>query len=497
MGLSAIEKKIRHTARKWSRRLLDWLIELLAEPRDPSPTGHLLQPEDVLGVWQCPLTTVGLGVELRNYQVFGGKYLLKQRRVLLGDEMGLGKTIQALAAIHHLRLAGARRFLVVAPAAVIPNWINETRSCVDVPVRVMYGGDRQTAIRDWRRFGGVGVTSYETMRREKLHELLDRDATPIDFLVLDEAHYIKNPAAGRTQAARELVDRADYVAMLTGTPLENRPDEFARLLAFLDPRLAMDVREDSDGGVVGPLEFRRKVAGVYLRRNQEDVLHDLPASIERQEWVTLRRSDLRAYREAVESGNYMAMRRAVTLGDNVARSAKLARISEICRRYRKQNRKVVIFSYFLDVLEAVAEIVEPIGQITGSVPAIRREEMLERLRAEPGHAVLLCQIEAGGIGINMQAASAVVLTEPQYKPSTESQAIARVVRMGQERRVQIHRLLARDTVDEHIWASTRQKQGLFEDYARESLIRQLAECESEEDMAKFLVRFERARYARR
>jgi SNF2 family DNA or RNA helicase len=130
----------------------------------------------------------------------------------------------------------------------------------------------------------------------------------------------------------------------------------------------------------------------------------------------------------------------------------------------------VIFSYFLGTLEEIYQALGDavVGTITGVVPPPVRQQIVDEFTARPGHAVLLGQIEAGGVGINMQAASVVILTEPQWKPSTEEQAIARAYRMGQVRTVQVHRLLAKDCIDERIREIQQGKRLLFDEFARKS-----------------------------
>ena len=133
--------------------------------------------------------------------------------------------------------------------------------------------------------------------------------------------------------------------------------------------------------------------------------------------------------------------------------------------------KVVVFSFFLGVLDAVAPAGSArrwSGAITGSVPPARRQQHRRRLHRRLGPRGAAGQIEAGGVGINMQAASVVILTEPQWKPSTEDQAVARAHRMGQVRTVQVHRLLAKDSVDERMREVQENKALLFDAFARKS-----------------------------
>jgi SNF2 family DNA or RNA helicase len=196
------------------------------------------------------------------------------------------------------------------------------------------------------------------------------------------------------------------------------------------------------------------------------VLTELPERIETESWVHPSGSDLAAYREAVQSGNLMAMRRAAWASE---RSAKLERLREIVAEAEQDCLKVLVFSGFLGVLDLVArEVPGVMGRIDGSVGPQARQHVVEDFSARPEHAVLVSQVEAGGVGINIQAASVVVLAEPQWKPSTEEQAIARAHRMGQTRPVQVHRLLAKDTVDERVREIQEGKRLLFNAYARRS-----------------------------
>jgi len=408
-----------------------------------------------------PLDTSLMTATLRQYQVFGAQYAIHQERSILGDEMGLGKTIQALAVFAHLAAAGQRRFLVVCPASVQINWLNETTKHSLLATHALHGADRDAAGRRWLREGGVAVTTFGTLARLPAAV---RNAD-VAMLVVDEAHYVKNPDAARSQAVAAAVGRAQGALFLTGTPMENRVEEFRVLVNYLQPRVARSV--DAADAVAGAKTFRRAVAPVYLRRNQEDVLTELPDKIETEAWVQLSDADGPAYTGAVESRNLMAMRQAAF---SSPRSAKLERLREIVEEAAQDGMKVVVFSYFLGALELAGRALgaSVIGTITGAVPPALRQQLVNDFTNRPGHAVLLSQIEAGGVGINMQAASVVIIVEPQWKPSTEEQAIARAHRMGQVRSVQVHRLLAKDSIDERIREIQDGKRLLFDHFARRS-----------------------------
>lgn len=407
-----------------------------------------------------PLDTSLLKATLRGYQVFGAQYAIHQERSILGDEMGLGKTVQALAMITHMAAKGQTRFLVVCPASVQVNWINEIGKHTDLVAHSLHGPDRDSAARRWLRTGGIAVTTFTTLGR--LNGLSD---SGVALLVVDETHYVKNPASQRSQNVAAAVSRAQRALFLTGTPMENRVEEFRNLVGYLHPAIAR--RIDATDAVAGARRFRRTVAPVYLRRNQEDVLTELPDKIEVEDWVRFSADDEAAYAASVRSRNLMQMRQAAF---HTPGAAKLERLAEIVDEAREDGYKVVVFSNFLHVLDTIGEKLGEavVGALTGSVPPPARQQLVDTFTRHEGHAVLLSQIEAGGVGLNIQAASVVIIAEPQWKPSTEEQAIARAFRMGQIRKVQVHRLLAKGSVDERMREVQERKSLLFAEFARKS-----------------------------
>ncbi len=423
------------------------------------------------------------GLHLRGYQSFGARFTLVQEKVILGDDMGLGKTVQALAAAAHLYSEGRRHTLVVSPASVMTNWERESRRFTDLPVYRAHGTDRVDAVQAWEETGGICLLTYDGARTTQLRHP--------DFLVVDEAHMIKNPSTGRTKAVRRLIDAASHALLLSGTPLENRVAEFATLVGFVAPELlttGMSTMQAAD--------FRRHIAPAYLRRNQADVLDELPERLEQTDWITLTPADERHYAAAVRAGNFMAMRRAaMTTPDAVP--AKLERIREIVGEAADADRRVLIFTYFLDVLDRLeAELGERVvGRLSGQVSPAARQMLIDDLADAPAGSVLLAQITAGGTGLNIQAASVVILVEPQVKPSIEAQAIARAHRMGQTSTVLVHRLIGDDTVDERMMEMLATKTRLFDAYARPSEFAQVDDAVdvTEGQLAEAIIRAERER----
>jgi len=506
---------------------------------DLDALGHGTLPAELVArIEAFPLDTSLLRARLRGYQAFGARFALNQGRALIGDEMGLGKTVQAIAVMAHLAAMGEERALVVCPASVVVNWCREVALHSELTVHRVHGPGREDALAAWQRDGGVAVTTFETLRHIPLpgnnSALGDEDGGPVllgnnpaldgegggppvllgnnsaldgegggpvpALLVVDEAHYVKNPDARRTQVVAAWAQRCERALFLTGTALLNRVEELVALAGMLQPRLVASLPGHL---ALLPAEvFRRHIAPVYLRRNLEDVLVELPPRLVAEEWETFTPAAEQRYRQAVAEGNLMAMRRADLTVPDPRDSAKLERLLEIVEEARDGGQRVVVFSFFRDVVARVAEEVarlpgaQAFGPITGSVPATQRQEIVDAFAAAPPGAVLVSQVTAGGVGLNVQAASVVVITEPQLVPAVEDQAVGRVHRMGQLRPVQVHRLLTEDSVDERIEELLAGKREVFDAYARESSLARgaLAAVDvSEAELARQVVAAEQAR----
>ncbi|MEU1465233.1 SNF2-related protein [Streptomyces sp. NPDC005727] len=323
-----------------------------------------LPAEIVEAVRELKLDTSHLKASLRGYQSFGARFAIVQRKVIIGDEMGLGKTVESLAVLAHLRAKGSSHFLVVCPAAVVTNWVREIQAKSDLRAYRLHGPSRDDALKSWIRHGGVAVTTYDILGW--LEGRLPERAEPA-CLVFDEAHYIKNPHAQRTRRSTALIQRSERAVLLTGTPLENRIAEFHNLVGYLRPDLSISASE------IAPRQFRKQVAPAYLRRNQEDVLTELPERFDIDEWTPMSSADEQHYRAAVVEGNFMAMRQAALRAGT--KSEKMQRLIDIVQEAEDNERKVLVFSYFRDVLDEVASVLpgKVFGPLTGSVPAAKRQ----------------------------------------------------------------------------------------------------------------------------
>lgn len=407
----------------------------------------------------------GLHCNLRRYQKFGVNYILHQRKVLLGDEMGLGKTIQAIATMVALRNQGEKHFIVVCPASVLINWCREIEKFCDIQPIKVHGSKRQSGFKDWRDHGGIAVTTYETTSLFEIPESLK-----CGLVVVDEAHYIKNPDAKRTNNTKRLCKHADRLLFMTGTALENNIDEMIRLIHILNPDIANKIK----GMKMMPFAplFRETIAPVYYRRRREDVLSELPELLENEEWCEMGYKEQWKYYECLskEGHNYHEIRQVSWNVDDLHDSSKASRMLEIIEEAKEEGRKVIIFSFYLDTIRKISKLLgnQCTEIINGSVSPKHRQEIIDEYELAPAGTVLLSQIMAGGTGLNIQSASVVIICEPQIKPSIESQAISRAYRMGQSRNVLVYRLLCSNTIDERITDILARKTNVFNAFADQS-----------------------------
>lgn len=464
------------------------LEEITGESLDEKAYSGGLSEESVQSIEVLELDLSLMRSTLRQYQLFGVKYIIQNQRVLLGDEMGLGKTIQAIACMAHLRAQGKTHFLVVCPVSVMVNWSREVVGHSRQQSLEIHGLDRDLEYDQWKQNGGVGITTYETITRLELGQ------ERIDLLVVDEAHYVKNPQAQRTKALSRLAQAAEYALFLTGTPLENKVEEMTFLVSMLNQEAAKKLGKMANLSTAD--SFREAAGEVYLRRIREDVLTELPEKEEKQEWCAMNRREKEAYYQSLLEGNYMAVRQVSWNVEDIKDSSKAVRLLELCETARENGRRVIVFSFFIHTIQAVMQLLGErcYGPISGGISGVKRQEILDEFAESPSGSVLVSQIIAGGTGINVQAASVVILCEPQWKPSTEEQAISRAYRMGQKQKVMVHRLLSENSIDERMLEVLQGKTDIFNTFAQESVAGERLKEMSEDSAMKLIIQAELERY---
>ena len=412
--------------------------------------------------------------------------------MLLGDEMGLGKTIQAIAAMAHLNAQEAGlHFLVICPASVLVNWCREIKKFSCLETWLVHGKFMEEAFVEWQKKGGVAVTNFETMG--KIVERIDNHMR-LKMLVIDEAHYIKNPDAQRTEHIRRLDNESENILLMTGTPLENRVEEMCSLIDFVRPDLSPEIRGAAYLSKVP--QFREMLAPVYLRRTRDQVLKELPPIEEKQEWCTMSEADFQTYIAALKNRDFPGMRRVGFLQEDLSVSSKAKRLLELCNEAKDEGRKVLVYSFFRETAEKVRSFLGSscVGVINGDTAISARQGLIDRFAGVEEGNVLVCQIQAGGTGLNIQAASVVIFCEPQIKPSFTNQAISRVYRMGQVRNVMVYHLLCEDCVDEAMMHRLEEKQAEFDTFADESVMADATENLMDREWIRNFIEEENKKY---
>lgn len=207
-------------------------------------------------------------------------------------------------------------------------------------------------------------------------------------------------------------------------------------------------------------------------------------------------ADLQAYTEQVNARNFQAMRRVSFLQDDLSRSSKAQRLLEICEEALSEGRKMVIYSFFRETAQKAAALLQDrvIGVISGETEIPERQKLIDRFTEANDGSILVCQVQAGGTGLNIQAASIAVFCEPQIKPSLTNQAISRIYRMGQVRNVLVFHLLCENTVDEAMVKMLDRKQHEFDTFADESVMADALRDVIDNEWIRNFIEEERQKY---
>ncbi|QDU18301.1 DEAD/DEAH box helicase [Urbifossiella limnaea] len=436
-----------------------------------------------------------LPVPLYDYQLRGALFLACRGRSILGDDMGLGKTVQTLAAVELLaQERGIRRVLVVAPASVKYQWETEIRRFTRRPVQVIDG------LPDVRKEQYEQPTFYRLVNYEQV--VRDREALngwKPDVVVLDEAQRIKNWEAKTTREVKKLHSR--YAFVLTGTPLENKLEELYSIVQFVDERrfgpafafLHEHRVVDADGNLTGYRNLdaiRDKLAPIFLRRTRAEVLTQLPERTDNTVFVELADEQRGPYEEQRAALARLLAKNYLTDLDRKRILACVVNLRTICDSTFLHDRathispkldefaellpelvggadahKVVVFSQWETMIFEAARVLDRLGVgyavLHGGLSGKDRKAALEKFLTDPACAAFL-STDAGGTGLNLQAADTVVNLELPWNPAVLEQRIARVHRMGQERPVRVVNFVTRGTIEERVLRTLEAKQSLFD-----------------------------------
>ncbi|MBX7210458.1 MAG: DEAD/DEAH box helicase [Verrucomicrobiaceae bacterium] len=466
---------------------------------NPKAWDHIAARLAEADVESKPPVPDALQATLRPYQVEGFHFLsyLTANHIggILADDMGLGKTLQSIAWILWLRARAAddlasaappRPVLVVCPKSVLDVWATEFSKCAPLlRVLVLHEKD-QLDVERVRSDLDVLVLNYAQLRGaiDQLHT--------VQWLavILDEGQQIKNPDSKAAKAARQL--RAENRLVLTGTPLENRLLDLWSLMTFAMPGALgdrayfhrhFDRRRDESATE----RLSARLRPFMIRRTKGQVARELPARSEETMLCEMGSAQEQVYREELSRAQHMlltssgfdalgrqrfAILQALTRlrqicchpclvqhGGTDAESAKLTATLELIEELHAEGHKVLLFSQFVSMLKIIRARIEAMGLpfhwLTGA--STNRAEIVRAFQEDERPSVFLLSLKAGGSGLNLTAASYVILYDPWWNPAVEAQAIDRAHRIGQTQPVMAYRMLTKGTIEEKIMLLQQKK----------------------------------------
>ena len=414
--------------------------------------------------------------DLMPFQQQGVQALLKNRRLLLADDMGLGKTVQAITALRILR---ARReiksCLITTPASVLNQWRREIEKWAPELSAIIIRGSASDRRWQWNAEKEITLVSYDTLRSDfSTQSLVGRKNW--DVVVADEAQRIKN--RNDTSEALKRLNRNRSWA-LTGTPMENREEELASILEFVDYDRTGVIKRYRPG-----VELQRRHRELQVRRKKAEVLKDLPVKQVTKVDIELGSRQRDSYDKAEQDGIVylkslgaeVSVRHVLELitrlkqicnaDPKTGESSKLADIKDRVEQLVAQGHKALIFSQYVSDTSGVGAVVNHMRDfipltITGDSPLQERAEIIERFKTSSDHKVLVLSLRAGGLGLNLQEASYVIHLDRWWNPAVERQAEDRSHRVGQTVKVNVIKYSCIGTIEERIDDILENKRELF------------------------------------
>lgn len=451
------------------------------------------------GEQQALATPEGFCGELRSYQQQGLGWLqfLTETRHggILADDMGLGKTAQTLAHILLQQQAGQLNrtpVLIICPTSLTSNWFKEAQKFApQLKVLVLHGHNRHVHFQRLAEYDVV-ISTYPLLARD-IHLLKDQK---FHMAVLDEAHYIKNPNAKVSQAARQL--QAQHRLCLTGTPLENHLGELWSLFHFLMPGF-LGTQDHFNRKYRYPIERQQRIdlqeklvlrtRPFILRRLKNEVAKELPKKTTIEVNIDMNDAQLKLY-EALRTAMQSNVRRILAerglkrshiqildallklrqvcchprllnlegMNSHKIHSAKLDYLMDTLPDMLQEGRKILIFSQFTSMLSLIGEALQKQGieyvKLTGQTQ--KRDDVIQRFQS--GEVpIFLISLKAGGVGLNLTAADTVIHYDPWWNPAAEDQASDRAWRIGQDKPVFVYKLLMNQSIEEKILLMQKNK----------------------------------------
>lgn len=468
--------------------------------------GKLLNKE-----FKRKLVPKALNAELRPYQKEGFKWINEITDLgfggVLADDMGLGKTIQIIAFLLSQRKS---KSIVVVPTSVIYNWMDEfEKFAPSIKIGLVHGSKskRDKVLRDFKR--GLGIKIEEENLKEKSYEKYDVLLTTygslkndekayenlsFDYCIIDEAQNIKNPTSQATLSVKNIKSRCNIA--LTGTPIENNLMELWSIFDFVMPGYLFTKDRFRERFILDESnlsELKSLITPFILRRLKEDVLSELPEKLEKKYLVEMKgkqkqlyssyvkaiknqlnenKSSEKSERDKINLFAYLTKLREICLDpslvvpDYKGESSKLTVVKEIVKDASESGKKILLFSQFTSVLQKIKEDFkkEDISYLylDGGTSAKDRVERVKKFNEDSNIKVFLISLKAGGVGLNLTSASVVIHFDPWWNPAVEDQATDRAHRFGQENKVEVIKLVAKDTIEEKIVLMQEDKRELIQ-----------------------------------
>ena len=432
---------------------------------------------------EFPLPQLQVKADLRDYQETGVKWLSMLDKYgfggILADDMGLGKTLQTISFLSS-RIDDSKKVLILAPSSLIYNWSDEfAKFAPHLDVAVVYGlkNVRDELIAEKHQ---ITITSYASFRQD-VEEYKDNH---FQYLILDEAQVMKNDQTKIAQYLRDF--EVEHTYALSGTPIENNLGELWSIFQIVMPGLLPSKKEF----LKLPAEkVARYIKPFVMRRKKEDVLQELPDLIEvayRNELADSQKTIYLALLKQMQDriihatedeinrskieilSGLMRLRQIcdtpkLFMEDYEGESGKLESLRELLEQIQDGNRRVLIFSQFRGMLDIIESELDKMGmeslKITGSTPAKERQDMTTAFN-DGQRSAFLISLKAGGVGLNLTGADTVILVDLWWNPAVEAQAIGRAHRIGQERNVEVYRMITRGTIEEKIQELQESKRNL-------------------------------------
>jgi hypothetical protein len=438
---------------------------------------------------------------LKDYQLHGVQWLRDLYSIQLGgilaDDMGLGKTLQTLKFLQHLDSAVKHNILVVVPPSLLHNWEQERKKFTNnLKLTFFNPQNKSDYLNDKGQFHveGILLCTYGLLTEHK-----EFFASAVwNIVIFDEAQALKNIKSQRTTVARML--KAKFKLALTGTPMENRLQEFYSLIDLVAPGALGELSEFVQRYVSGDSlnldlsTLKTVVRPLLMRRMKSEVQLELPDKIESTVVLPLEEEQKKIYKNIALSMNKEVEQSIQTQGvesSQLKMLVALMRLRQVCSdprglpnvKYTEQPAKFdyilskideviqagnscLVFTQFLSTFENLKSEFNKASiknfSICGADSAQQRKNTLNAFENEPGASVLLMTLKTGGVGLNLTKASYVFHIEPWWNPAVENQATDRAHRLGQNKTVNVYRLILKDTLEEKIQELKLEKARLFE-----------------------------------